>query len=121
MTTREKMIAYRKRTGKSIADISRITDIGGFLIGQIEDGWVTHPDIAMKLAKAYELTDEDVKELIPENYRPESKKYDPDRYKVPEPENTKFAIVPNVLDEADIYLIENNREKKRHKSWNGVF
>ena len=56
------------------------------LIAMLEDDdtCVTHPSIVKRIRKAYGLTKDQAELLLPENYRPSSPNYDPDKYKIME-------------------------------------
>ena len=46
----------------------------------VENGGVTLTSIAERIAEKFELTQLQMEELLPENRRPSSPKYDPDKY-----------------------------------------
>lgn len=90
MTVQEKMKAYRHAHGYSVEKMSRKSGASAVLLRIIERGNVTHPKIARKIGKAYELSKEDIYELMPENYRP-GENYNPDKY-VEHVDNTNDKI-----------------------------
>lgn len=54
--------------------------ISEWLLKEVEQGGVTHPNIVKRIQKFYSLDDDQAEELLPENRRPHNPKYDPDRY-----------------------------------------
>ena len=80
-------------TLKDAADKAKCSEI---LLENIEydDTYVTHPNIAKRIAKLYELTREQYLGMIPENYRP-GPNYDPDRYVETEREFGTFFVRPS--------------------------
>ena len=84
MTTREKMVDYRKKRGMTIKQMHRKCGVSEHLLENIEEGYVTHPKIAEIIGKAYELTEKEIEDLVPENHRKSSDKYEPDKYVIPE-------------------------------------
>ena len=77
------MIEFRKRNGLTQDSMARICDCSRNLIDMLESSEkeVTHPDIAERVRKAYELTPEQADGLLPENYRKSSPNYDPNKYR----------------------------------------
>lgn len=51
----------------------------------VEEGCVTHPNIVGRIKEYYGFSDEEAEELLPENYRKTSDKYEPDKFVLPEP------------------------------------
>lgn len=94
MTVQEKMKAYREEHRYTIKKMSQKSGASEVLLRMVEKGNVTHPKIAEMIGKAYELNQEDVYELMPENYRP-GEHYNPDKYVefVPERNDAIFAKV----------------------------
>ncbi len=115
MTAREKMKAYREKNGYSVERMSRKSGASAVLIRMVENGNVTHPEIAAKIGKAYKLDKEDIYELIPENYRP-GENYDPDKY-VEEVDYENDRIFPKQSSyDNDYYgyLAENSRALRKY-------
>ena len=88
---REWMIEKRESMGLSREEMSwkcnpkgcngRVSEL---LIERLEedDSCVTHPNLVKRIRKAYGLTKDQAELLLPENHRPSSPNYDPDRYKL---------------------------------------
>ena len=93
------------------------------LLDLIENGGVTHPDIARRFVKAYEFPEDAVEELIPRNYREGTDDYDPDRYRRMENVDGKqdFIITHKNMTEADIYIAEHQKDMKRRHSRRGAY
>lgn len=98
------------------------TGISEALLDLIENGGVTHPDIARRFVEAYEFPEDCIEELIPRNYRKGGGEYDPDRYRRMENVDGKesFRIVHKRLSEADIYASEQQRETQKKHARKGV-
>lgn len=88
---REWMIAKRESMGLSREEMSWKCNPKGcngqaseLLIERLEedDSCVTHPNLVKRIRKAYGLTKDQAELLLPENHRPSSPNYDPDRYKL---------------------------------------
>lgn len=79
--TRDYMIDYRYAHMLPLYDMAARCRVSVYLLAHLEqdDGYVTHPVIARRVAAAYELTDEQLNTMLPPNYRP-GKDYDPDKY-----------------------------------------
>lgn len=81
MNTREIMIHKRKSLGLSAKEMALYHyGISTVLLKMIENGAVTHPEIAKKIQRVLKLTDLQTEELIPLNRRPHGGDYDPNRY-----------------------------------------
>lgn len=80
---RDTMIAYRKKHRKEIREMAQAARVSCKLLRMIEEDaqCVTHPRIAERIGAAYKLTDEQIRGMIPANYRVGDPAYDPDRYK----------------------------------------
>ena len=112
---RKKMIYWRESNGIDIQKMSNKTGISQQLLKMVEGGCVTHPVIAKKIQKAYELTDEETMYLVPEIHREGSETYNPDKYKIPEDVYMKLpAAKKNEL--VDVYLNE-KKNKVRYRNW----
>jgi transcriptional regulator with XRE-family HTH domain len=81
MTKRKYMIEWREKRHVTLEIMAKAAQCSEYLLEQIEldDQFVTHPNIAQRIAKAYKLTKTQYYSMIPENYRP-GPNYDPDRY-----------------------------------------
>lgn len=80
MDVREKMQKYREENRIDLKTMSDKTGVSSGLIAFIEGGYVTHPKLARRLQKGYELTDEETEMLMPEIHRKSSPNYDPYKY-----------------------------------------
>lgn len=82
---REYMIEYREAREISLQDMAQKLKISKTLLWWLEssDQEVTHPNIAERVGKAYNLTPEQVESMMPENHRKSSPNYNPDMYKEP--------------------------------------
>lgn len=88
MTVREKMVAKRTGWGLTRKNLADEIGISQDLLGMVENGDVTHPNIVEKIKEAYELEDEEAELLLPINRRPNGGKYDPDQYVAQHPQWT---------------------------------
>lgn len=79
-SVREKMIQFRQKRGYTRKEMAYLCDTSSDIIGMIENGDVTHPKIAERIGEVYGLSKEEIYELMPENRRPGSPEYDPDKY-----------------------------------------
>lgn len=68
---------YPKKTDREMADLCGISEV---LLKMVKNGHVTHPIFAENIRKAYNLTELEAEELMPENRRPHSPKYNPNKY-----------------------------------------
>lgn len=94
MTARETMIHKRKEMGFSTKYMALYQyGISEVLLKMIENGAVTHPDIARKIQKVIGLSDLQTEELIPLHRRPHGGDYDPNRYVAPADRFENFSIV----------------------------
>ena len=82
LNTREKMIQCRKDRHVSIPDMAQRCRISSYLLQLLEDGAVTTPKLVPQIAEAYNLSELEAEELMPEHMRPHGDDYDPDRYVV---------------------------------------
>lgn len=85
MAARETMIEFRRKHNITLRDMARACGISATLLGMLEssDQEVTHPEIAKRVGKRYQLTKEQIEGMKPENYRKGSPNYDPNRYRAP--------------------------------------
>lgn len=81
---RQYMEDFRRTHEIDMATMARTCRCSQTLIDMLEswDGEVTHPRIALRIARAYHLNQKQYESLLPVNYRPASAEYDPDRYKI---------------------------------------
>ena len=88
MAGRTYMTEFRERNGLTLNSMARICEVSERLLLMLEecDRDVTHPKIAERVGKAYELTPAQTEGLMPEHYRKSSPKYNPDLYKIPDDE-----------------------------------
>lgn len=67
---RERMRRYRADHLKTIAQMAALCGCSTGLLRAIEvDGWITHPNIAARIAAAYKLDVNAYNELIPKEHR----------------------------------------------------
>lgn len=95
MQARKYMIEWREKrrlTIKVMAQAAKVTEYTLECI-ELDDNYVTHPNIAARIAKAYKLTQKQYLSMIPENYRP-GKNYDPDKYVEADRDFGMFNIRP---------------------------
>ncbi len=92
MTVREIMVHKRKTFGLSTKEMAlQKYGISEVLLKMIENGAVTHPEIAKKIQNTLGLTDLQTEELLPLHRRPHGGDYDPDRYAIPPEEFLDFS------------------------------
>ena len=101
MEIRGKMREWRKKNDKTLQSLSIETGISMSLLETIEEGGVTHPEIAKRIAKAYELSDEEAKLLMPKNIEPPCE----NRYKI--------IIKPRIKDEGILYAAQHQQKGQR--------
>ncbi|WP_458459295.1 helix-turn-helix domain-containing protein [Pseudobutyrivibrio sp.] len=108
---------YRQRSGLSYKDISRKCGVSDHLIEGIEEGYilVTHPNIVKKLDSVYQFTEKQFEELLPENRRPSSPNYDPDKYVQPILKKRGITIPKRPNKQRDEYAEYMHDLKKRWK------
>ena len=117
MTVPEKMKDYRRKHGYSIETMSRKSGVSTTLLKMVENGLVTHPNIAKTIAMIYELDEGDAYELMPAIHRPDNPEFDPDRYKERADGEgwKKIHISPIKIDIAEIYAVEHANKLKRER------
>ena len=114
MDVRQKMIDWRKKHDLTLEHISRASGVSKNLLELVENGSVTHPDIARQIGEAYCLSEDDILELMPKNRRSGREGYDPDKYKLPPSHNGKrMKIVSNPVSVIDLYARENSTRIER--------
>lgn len=79
-TAIEKLIDYREKRGGSYEVAAACLGIGRELYKILEAGGVTHPRIIRRISSKLRLTANQAESLMPDNYRPSSKNYEPDKY-----------------------------------------
>ena len=88
------------------------------LFKMVKNGEVTHPNIARRIQKVFGLTDLEAEELMPENRRPHSPKYEPDKFVVKDQKVQLNLVKPNYSateKEYREYILNANYETKaRH-------
>lgn len=89
------MIEYRKALQIDIQAMAKKCKISKELLEMLEccDKEVTHPNIAKRVSRAYKLTKQQAEGLMPEHYRKSSPNYNPDLYKISEPQNKNIAVI----------------------------
>lgn len=112
MNARQKMIKYRERMNLDYKYLGLQCNVSSGLLAMVERGHVTHPNIVKRIQKFYKLTDREAEELLPENRRPHSPEYDPDKYVAPDPQNKSIAINPRTVSEYKDYM--NHRARGVH-------
>ena len=122
LSIQDEMISWREKEGLTLKELSLRSGISSTLLGMIERGGVTHPDIARKVAEAYGLTEEQAYELMPKIHRPNDEKYDPKAYNIEDQVDfRKFKIIPKQLDVTDIYIAEHQKELRRRHAKRGKY
>ena len=111
MDPREKMHKWRQDRHLTLRMMSDRSGISEELLSMVEAGHVTHPLIAKKIQRLYNLTDEEAEELMPTIHRPNHPDYDPNKYKIEVPAFTAGAVVPMKRDEIDEYIISKNAKR----------
>lgn len=119
----ERMKKWREENGITLKQMSTRSGISESLLSLIEEGGVTHPDIAKIFVSAYGFPEECVEEIIPKNYRKSDEEYDPNRYRRTENVDgkNKFVIVNKIPKEIDIYIAEHQKEMRRKHSKRGAY
>lgn len=86
MAARDYMISYREERGFSVRVMAKHCRISEGLLQMLEedDREVTHPNIAKRIGRKYNLTRMQTEMLMPINHRKHGPAYDPDKYKVSE-------------------------------------
>lgn len=117
---REKMISWRESNDISLPKMSSKTGISQQLLRMVEGGHVTHPLIAKKIQKAYGLTDEETKYLVPKIHWEEPGLYDPERYKLPD-DYVKKIPMPKEKTIIETYMKERRETAARNHDWRGIY
>ena len=86
------MIHSRENVGLSIAEMATALGISEGLLRIVEEGGVTHPNIALKIQKRFKLTDLQTEDLMPLCRRPHGGDYDPNRYVAAVDECTAISV-----------------------------
>lgn len=106
------MEQYRNEKNISLKTMSHMTGVSSGLLGLIEGGYVTHPDIARKVQKGYELTDEETEMLMPEIHRPSSSRYEPDKFRITWEDNNPKVVPYHDPSELEMYISDHNPYKR---------
>ena len=101
------MIEFRERWNIDYVKMAKKLHISPLLVSMVEDGHVTHPNIARRMQKLYGLTEEESYELMPPNYRPNGGMYDPDMFRAPE--DRQFVLFKKPYDEYESYERKDKR------------
>lgn len=118
MSAVDEMIAWREGLGLTLKDLSKRSGVSIGLLELIENGGVTHPDIAARICEVYELPQEYAQEFIPKHRRQNTEDYDPDKYKQYEDINgVNFRIWHRKWDEGANYAMDmrENVRRRYHK------
>ena len=67
-TDRSAMLRAMKKKGLSIKALSGRTGASPGLIRLVVEGSVTHPNIALRIGKALDLTEAQIRQMMPERY-----------------------------------------------------
>lgn len=83
MARREYMIEFRKKRCLTFETMAKVCKVSKTLLSMIEasEDVVTHPNIARRIGEKYRLTEAQIEGMMPENYRPSSPEYDPNKYR----------------------------------------
>lgn len=93
MSVHEKMKKIREEKGLTRDEMADRCGISEVLLAIVENGRVTHPNIAERIRLEYGLTELEAEELIPYNRREHGGDYDPDRYKPFEAPKNEYTWV----------------------------
>lgn len=114
MDVREKMIAWRKKRNLPLDVMSKNCGVSVEILNLVEQGGITHPKLVNKIRKVYKLTEREAEELMPENYRKSSSKYDPDLYKVNEVPFAK-SLPPLQSELVGVYIREHKDRQEAER------
>lgn len=79
-TARDAMKEYRESARLTKKQAAEVCGVSEDVYKIVENGGVTHPNLAAKIGEAMGLSELQTEELMPENHRPHSDKYEPDKY-----------------------------------------
>lgn len=113
MTTAQKMVDYRNAHNVTQEQMAWKANVPFKIIEILESGGVTHPNIVKRIAKAYELTEDEAEELLPENRRPHHPDYDPNKYVMPIDPNM-VSVMPK-QDVIERYVTEHNQDINKRR------
>ena len=93
---RQYMIDYRKKRKLTILEMAKKCETSSTLLAMLEDcdQEITHPKIAERIGRQYQLSMEQTENLMPEHYRKSSPNYDPDLYRRNKDELKQIKILP---------------------------
>ena len=91
--------------------------VSEMLLRMLEKGDVTHPKIAKKVGIAYELSEEEINELLPLNYRP-GEYYNPDKYVSSTSTYSRFSISTMSKEESEYQAYLSDKTKRLSKRSN---
>jgi hypothetical protein len=91
--------------------MARKCKISSGLLREVEDGWVTHPNIVIRIQRAYKLNDIDAESLLPMNRRMHGGDYEPDRYLMP-CDIHELKILPR-QEEIEKYIVDHHNTQRR--------
>lgn len=77
---RTKIKEYREKRWFTREQFGKQVGISKYLVGMIEEGDVTHPKIAQRIAEVVGLTDLETEFLMPIIHRSHGEDYEPNRY-----------------------------------------
>lgn len=83
MPAREYMIEFRRLRGVDLQTMAKVCRVSRTLLAMLEssDQEVTHPELAEYIGLKYQLTEEQIEGMKPENHRKGSPRYNPDKYR----------------------------------------
>ena len=90
------MIEFRQKHNLTRKKMAVKCNISTTLLSMLEDSEyeVTHPKIAERVGRVYQLTLAQTESLMPEHYRKSSPNYDPDLYRRNKDELKQITILP---------------------------
>ena len=115
MTVREKMVTFREKMHADLDTMASKCGTSRILLGMVENGEVTHPEIVKRIQKQYKLTDIEAEELLPINRRPHHPEYDPDRYVSDKDKEKRITIVSNKSKESEFLAYKNDMYGRKTK------
>ena len=77
---RLRMVEIELERGVTRDEMAKEVDISRPLLGMVVHGEVTHPEIAKRIAKVYDLSELEYEQLIPKHRRPHDPAYDPEMF-----------------------------------------
>ena len=114
---RKNMIDKREKEGLTLETMATRCGVGRHLLEIIENGGVTHPDIAKQIGEGYGLTEKEWTELIPPNRRKGDSQYDPDKFnRESRIDRRRVPIRHAESNEADRYLHDHFLKVKKREN-----